>query len=63
MPSGIGQNNTFIIVINSGSGNLTLAGSTATVTSAYGLLEIPPGGTVTLIRESATVWFAAGNLQ
>lgn len=63
MPTGVGQDDCWIMVINSGSGTLTLAGSGVTVTSANSLLDVPAGGMVTLIRETSTVWFAGGNLQ
>lgn len=63
MPTSIGANGCFIIIINSGSGTLTIAGSGVTVTSANGLLAIPAGGMAVLIRESSTVWFLGGSLQ
>ena len=63
MPTGVGQDDCWIIVVNSGSGTLTLAGSGVTINTAYGLVDIPSGGMVTLIRESSTVWFAGGSLQ
>ena len=63
MGTGVGQNNTFIIVVNSGSGSITFAGSGVTMTSANSLLTLPAGGTAVLIRESSTVWFVSGGLQ
>lgn len=63
MPTGIGQDDCFIVVINSGSGTLTIAGSGVTITSGYSLTDIPAGGMATLIRETSTVWFLGGTLQ
>lgn len=63
MNSGVGQDDCWIVVINSGSGDLTLASGTATINSANSLLTVPPGGMATLIRETSTVWFAGGSLQ
>ena len=63
MVSGVGQDDCWIVLVNSGSGDLTVAGSGVTVNSANSLLTIPSGGMGTLIRESSTVWFLGGNLQ
>lgn len=63
MPTGVGQDDCYIIVINSGSGTLTIAGSSVTITSANSLVDIPAGGMATLVRESSGVWFLGGSLQ
>ena len=63
MPSGVGQDECWIVIINSGSGDLTIAGSGVTVNSANSLLTLPAGGMATMIRESSTVWFIGGGLQ
>jgi hypothetical protein len=63
MPTSIGQDDCYIIVVNSGSGNLTIAGSGVTITSGYSLTAIPPGGVAALIRETSTVWFLGGTLE
>ena len=63
MVAGIGQDDCWITVVNSGSGTVTLAGSGVTLNSANSLLDIPAGGMATLIRESSGVWFAGGSLQ
>jgi hypothetical protein len=63
VPTGVGQDDCYIIVVNSGSGTLTIAGSGVTVNSANSLLDIPAGGMATLIRETSTVWFLGGSLQ
>lgn len=63
MPTGIGQDDCFITVVNSGSGTLTIAGSGVTITSGYSLTAIPAGGVAVLIRETSTVWFLGGTLQ
>lgn len=63
MPTGVGQDDCFIIVINSGSGTLSIAGSGVTITSANSLTDIPAGGIACLFRESSTVWFLGGSLE
>ena len=63
MPTSIGQDDCFIVVVNSGSGAITIAGSGVTITSANSLVSIPAGGIATLIRETSTVWFLGGSLQ
>jgi len=63
MVTGVGQDDSAIVVINSGSGNLTIAGSGVTITSANSLVVLPPGGVGALIRETNTVWFLGGNAQ
>lgn len=63
MPTGIGQDDCYIILVNSGSGNLTIAGSGVTITSANSLTTLAPGAVGCLIREISTVWFLGGNLQ
>lgn len=63
MPTGVGQDEAAIIVINSGSGTLTIAGSSVTITSANSLTDIPAGGMACLIRETSTVWFLGGSLE
>ena len=63
MPTGVGQDDCAIVVINSGSSTLTIAGSGVTITSANSLVTLPPGGVGVLIRETSTVWFLGGNIQ
>lgn len=63
MPTSIGQDDCFLVVVNSGSGTLTIAGSGVTINSANSLKDIPAGGMATLIRESSTVWFLGGSLE
>lgn len=63
MPTGIGQDDCWIVVINSGSGVLTIAGSGVTITSANSTVDIPPGGMACLVRETSTVWFLGGDRQ
>ncbi len=63
MGAGIGQNNGYIVIVNSGSGALTIAGSGVTITSTNSLTDVSVGGTAVLIRESSTVWFLSGNLE
>ena len=63
MNTGVGQNQCFIIVVNAGSGPITLASGTATLYSAYGLLDLAYLGTAVLIRTNSDTWFVSGNLQ
>lgn len=59
MDSGVGQNNGWIIVVNSGSGDVTFASGTATVSGAGGT-TLSQNGIAVLIRESSTQWFVGG---
>lgn len=63
MGAGVGQDNCGILIINSGSGTLTIAGSGVTITSTNSLVTVSVGGTAALIRESSTVWFLTGDLE
>ena len=60
MVSGVGQDDCAIIVVNSGSGDCTIAGSGVTVNTAAQGLVLAAGGVAVLIRESSTVWFCGG---
>lgn len=60
MNSGVGQDNCMIMVVNSGSGNLTIASGTATVSTGGLGLVIEPNGVAILVRESSTQWFMGG---
>lgn len=62
--SGIGQDNTFIIVIHGGSGTLSIApGGGVTLTSENSKRNMGVGAVACLIRYSSTVWFLGGNIK
>jgi len=61
--TGVGQDNCYIVIINSGSGTFTVAGSGVTINSQNSLTDVSVGGTAVLIRESSTSWFLSGALE
>lgn len=63
MPTGIGQDDCCIAIINSGSAALTVAGSGVTINSPNGLLDVTINGLAVLTRETSTVWFLNGALE
>lgn len=63
VPTGIGQDDSSIGIINSGSAKVVMAGSGVTINSASGFLAVSSGGKASLTRESSTVYFLSGDLE
>lgn len=61
--SGTGQDDSGILIVNSGSAKVTIAGSGVTVNSASGDLAVSSGGMAVLWRETSTVYFLSGDLE
>lgn len=61
--TGIGQDDSGILIVNSGSTKIQILGSSVTVNSASGDLEVSPSGMAVLWRETSTVWFLSGDLE
>ncbi len=60
MNSGIAHDEAPILVINRGTGNMTLVSGTATLETAGLGLVMPPKSMAMLIRESSTLWQVGG---
>jgi len=60
MPTLVGNDDCALIVVNSGSAALTLAGSGVTLNTGAAGLVLKPGGMAAFIRETSTVWFVGG---
>lgn len=61
VPTSIAQDNSYIILVNSGSGTLTIAGGGgAVITTRDGIVTLEPGAIGVLIRENASSWFLGG---
>lgn len=61
--SGTGQDDSGILIVNSGSAKVTILGSGVTVNSSSGDLAVSSGGMAVLWRETSTVYFLSGDLE